>query len=86
MFRLSVYSENGQGGVEFGSHNCSSDFNQLIGEKKNLYQNGSKKTLAGTKGHQEGRCLDFRLSTENNPQFLEHVVSGNKSLFFRGNT
>ncbi len=52
-FRLSVDSKNDWGGIKFDSNNCSSDFNQQIGDVKNLCQNGSKILLAETKERQE---------------------------------
>ncbi len=53
-----------------------------LGMRKICKQSNSKKRLAGTKGHQEGKVPWPLQSIENDPQFLERVVSGDESLIF----
>lgn len=55
------------------------NFDQWIGNERNLVEHDSKNTFAGTKNITEEMCLDF-LELIENVHFLERVING-RSIF-----
>lgn len=53
LFRSSVDYQNDPETVELESNYLSLNFDQWIKDEKNLFENDSKKSFAGTKGHQK---------------------------------